>query len=603
MPSPQLSASQESDWQIVRRLLGMAWSYRREFLQVVGYQLALLALGLAGIGLTGVGIDYIRWRVQAGAPAPHWPLGIVPPSSWPAMTVVTVLAAGVFGFAALRALLNYLHQVSLNMLAQGKIIVELRGKIYDRLQRLSFRFFDANASSSLINRVTGDAQALRMFVDQVLLQALIMVVSLAAYITFMMAISVKLTVACLAVIPVLWMTSAGFSRIVQPAYRKNRELMDALVLRLVESIRGIRIIKAFGCEAADEARFNEANDRVRDQQRWIFWRVSIFAPGIGLLSQMSIVVLLGYGGYLAARHEISIGMGIVSFAAILQQFSGQISSIAQITNTLHQSLQGARRVFEVLDAPIEIASPAEPRPTRAIAGRFAFESVWFDHGEDPVLQDIDFTVQPGEHIAIVGPTGSGKSALMSLVPRFYDPSAGRILLDGTDLRDYAVEDLRRSIGLVFQENFLFSTSVRDNIAFGSPEASQEQVEKAARIACAHGFIMELPDGYDTVLGESGVGLSGGQRQRLAIARAVLLNPPILLLDDPTASVDPVTEHEIAEAIEQAMQRRTTFIVAHRPAMLQRADRILLLDRGRIAWMGPQKDFRYDTTFLFREGRS
>ena len=584
-----MDESEESNWRVIRRLLALTWSYRAECFQVIVYQVVLLTLGLAGLGLTGVAIDFVRSKVDASAPAPHWPFGIAPPATWPATGVLVAIAGALVAFAAFRAILNYLNQSSLNVLTQGRIVVDIRTQVYDKLQRLSFRFFDANATSSLINRVTGDVQSLRAFVDQVLVQSVIMAVSLAAYTVFLVNINLKLAVACLAVTPLLWAASANFSRVVRPAYLRNRELVDALVARLVETIRGIQVIKAFGCERAQSAAFDAANDLVRDQQRWIFWRVSTFSPLIGFLSQVSLMILLGYGGYLAAVGEVPIGTGLVVFAAILQQFSGQVSNIAGIANTMHQSLRGARRVFEVLDAPVEVESPSDPvRPGR-LAGRVKFDKVWFDHGSDPVLQDVDFEVAPGQVVAIIGATGSGKSAVMSLLPRFYDPTGGSVSIDGIDLRRMDVDELRRSIGMVFQESFLFSTTVAANIAFGHPDATEEQIERAARIAAAHEFIVQLPDGYETVLGESGVGLSGGQRQRLAIARAVLLDPPILLLDDPTAAVDPGTEREIADAIAGATAGRTTFIVAHRPAMLRRADVAVVLDHGRVAQIGTHQE--------------
>ncbi len=589
-PVPSPSAVEEaSDGKLIRRLLVLTWSYRTEFLRVVIYQIALLALVLAGLGLTGVGIDYVRFVVQPGAPEPHWPFALAPPADWKPMQVMGAIGVAVFVLAAVRALLTYLAQASLNMLTQGRIVVDLRPRVYDKLQRLSFRFFDANASSSIINRVTGDVQSVRMFVDQVLMPTIILVVSFAAYVGFMLSVNVRLTVACLAVTPLIWLCSSAFARAVHPAYRRNRELMDDLVQRLVESIRGIPVIKAYGCEAGEIRRFQQANDIVRDQQHGIFLRLAAYNPTVGFLSQATLFVLLGYGGYLAATGGLPIGTGLVVFAAILQQLAGQISNIANIANSMHQSLRGARRVFDILDEPVEIQSPAAPARPDHIAGRVRFEHVWFDHGENPVLQDIDFAVEPGQCVAIVGPTGSGKSSVMSLLPRFYDPTEGRILLDGIDLRDFEVDDLRRRIGIVFQESFLFSSTVAENIAFGHPGASRELIEKAARIAAAHDFICELPRGYDTVLGEAGIGLSGGQKQRLAIARAVLLDPPLLVLDDPTAAVDPGTEHEIAAAIEAAMAGRTTFIVAHRPAMLRRADVVIVLDHGRIAQTGTHKD--------------
>jgi ATP-binding cassette subfamily B protein len=291
------------------------------------------------------------------------------------------------------------------------------------------------------------------------------------------------------------------------------------------------------------------------------------------------MVLLGYGGWLVAHNRLPFGTGLIVFAGLLEQFSGQINNVVNIVNSVQQSLIGARRVFEILDAPVEVKSaPAAVRRPR-LAGEVRFENVSFTYdGAEAVVREIDLTVQPGQCVA-------GKSVLMSLIPRFFDPTSGRLLIDGIDARQLNLDDLRRNIGLVFQESFLFSNTVAANIAFGHPEATSAQIEKAARIAAAHDFILGLPKGYDTVLGESGNTLSGGQRQRLAIARAVLLEPPILLLDDPTAAIDSETEHEIFEALDRAIAGRTTFIVAHRLSTLRRADFIIVMEDGRIVQRG------------------
>jgi ATP-binding cassette subfamily B protein len=271
---------------------------------------------------------------------------------------------------------------------------------------------------------------------------------------------------------------------------------------------------------------------------------------------------------------------------LLRQFENQVTTIATIANSAQQSLTGAQRVFEVLDAPVDIKSKPDAKRLPRAQGTVRFEGVTFGYSPgNSVLQEIDFEVPAGSSVAITGANGAGKSSLLTLIPRFYDPDKGRVLLDGIDLRDLDLDDLRRNIGLVFQESFLFSNTVAANIAFGYPKATQEEIERAARIASAHDFIMELPDGYNTVLGERGSGLSGGQRQRLAIARAILLDPPILLLDDPTAAIDPETEHEILEAMQGAMQNRTSFVVAHRLSTLRRADRVLVLEGGRIVQSG------------------
>jgi len=429
-------------------------------------------------------------------------------------------------------------------------------------------------------------QNVRLFVDGVIIQGVIMVLSLAVYLVYMLNLHVMLTVACLATTPLLLLASLVFSHYIRPAYALNRDLVDAMVGTLSESIQGIQVIKGFALEEEERRRFARANGAVRDQQRFIFWRVSLFGPGLDFISQCNLAVLLCYGGWLVINHELQLGTGLLVFSGLLQQFSGQVSNLATITNSIQQSLIGARRVFEVLDAPVEIRSKPGAAAPATVRGELRFEGVGFAYqAGEPVLNAIDLTVPPGQCVAILGATGAGKSTLMSLIPRFYDPTAGRILLDGCDLRELDLDTLRRSIGLVFQESFLFSNTVSANIAFGHPKATLAQIEQAARIAQAHDFITALPRGYETVLGESGIGLSGGQRQRLAIARAVLLEPAILLLDDPTAAIDPETEQEILAAMDYAISGRTTFIVAHRLSTLRRADLILVLEGHTIVQRG------------------
>jgi ABC-type multidrug transport system fused ATPase/permease subunit len=580
-----------SNGALVRRLFGLAWRYRSRCFVVLGLQLALLTLGLSGLSLTGLGIDYLGW-VLAGhhtgetADFPHAKFGLQLPSTWEPLHVLWLIASCILGFAVLRAGLNYLYTISINRLVQQRLVIDLRGEVYDKLQRLSFRFFDANTTGSIITRVTGDVQAVRMFLDQVMIQSVIMVVSLTIYAVYMASLHPGLTLACLATTPVLAVLSVGFSRYIQPLYQRSRESEEALVEYLAESVQGVQVTKAFGREPEDRAAFAAKNRAVIDQQQGIFWRVSLFTPAVGLLTRVNVGVLLGYGGWLVIHGQLPLGTGLVVFAGLLDQFSGQVNQVATLVNSVQQSLVGARRVFEILDAPVEVhdapQAPACPRP----GGAVRFDHVSFGYSAaEPLLRDIDLDVSPGQCVAILGATGSGKSTLMSLIPRFYDPTSGRVLIGGTDVRQLRLDDLRRNIGIVFQESFLFSNTVSANIAFGHPEATQAQIEHAARIAAAHEFILQLPQGYDTVLGESGNTLSGGQRQRLAIARAVLLEPAILLLDDPTAAIDSETEQEILSALETAMAGRTTFIVAHRLSTLRRADFIIVLEEGRIVQRG------------------
>ncbi len=571
---------------LIRRLLAFAWRYRRTCLQVLSVQVVLLASGILGLGLTGFGIDVIRSALDPARPPARWPLGLEAPTTWPVMTQITAIAGVILGLAVLRAGLNYTYGMLVARLVHMEMVYDLRNQVYQKLHQLSFRFFDANASGSIINRVTGDVQALRSFVDGVLIQTVIMVLSLGWYLVYMLNIHVLLTLACLAATPLLWAASALFSVKVRPMYVRNRELFDGMVLNLSEAVQGVHTVKGFGREPEIRARFDASAEAVRMQQQGIFWRVSLFSPFVGFITQVNLIVLLAYGGWLVVHDLLAFGSGLVVFAGLLQQFSGQVSNIATITNSIQQSLTGARRVFEVLEAPVEVETRADPVRLGRARGAVRFEHVDFAYqAVEPVLRDITFSVEPGQCVAVVGPTGSGKSATLSLLPRFYDVTGGRITLDGHDLRDLDLEELRRNIGIVFQESFLFSNTVAANIAFGDPTASRTQVERAARIACAHEFIEKLPRGYDTVLGEHGVNLSGGQRQRLALARAILLEPPILILDDPTAAIDPETEREILEAMDRAIAGRTTFIVAHRMSTLRRADLVVVLDKGRVVQTG------------------
>jgi ATP-binding cassette subfamily B protein len=485
-------------------------------------------------------------------------------------------------------------------LTQGKIVPDLRDRLYAKLQRLSFRFFDVHGSSSIFNRVTGDVQNTRLFVDGVVLQGINMLLTLGAYFIFMWRIHSALTLACLSVTIGLWWVTHYYSGRLRPAYLRNRELFDQLVQLFTESIRGMQTVKGFAAEPHQLRRFEEANQQVSGQQKRIFLDLSVFTPATQLLSQFSLVILFAYGGWLYVQGQISLGSGLVVFAGLMQQFNGQVANITTIANSVQQSFTAARRVFEVIDTPAEVQNkPNAVAPTR-LTGRIVFDNVTFGyHPDTPVLRGVSFSAEPGRFVGIFGMTGAGKSSLLSLIPRFYDPQQGRILADGQDLKDLDLDAFRRQIGIVYQESFLFSNTVAANIAFGSPHATQQEIEHAARVASAHDFILELPHGYETVLGESGVDLSGGQRQRLALARALLLEPPILILDDPTASVDPKTEHEIVSALRHAMSGRTTFVVANRLSLLRRADVILVLDQGCLVRAGTHEEL-LQVPGLYRE---
>ncbi|MEM8738385.1 MAG: ABC transporter ATP-binding protein [Planctomycetota bacterium] len=583
-----------SNLKLTWRLIGLAWAYRAGSLKVIGLQFVLLAMALSGLALLGLGIDVIGYAFSPegpgnpnGAKPPRWPLGLAPPAGWAPLHKVLLVAGLILLIGSLRFVLDRWSSVSVAVLVQN-VVVDLRARVYDKLQRLSFRFYDANESGSIINRVTGDVQMVRMFVDKVLIQVLMLVISLAFFAGYMFTLHVKLTLACLATTPIIWGLTAWFSRLVKPAYRKNRELFDRAIRVLSENTQGVHVVKGFARQGREIESFNAASDAVAEQKHWIFRRVSTFVPIIFGLSQANLLLLTLVGGWVYIHDDtFTFGM-LVVFGGLLQQFSGQIASIAQIANAIQASLTGAQRVFEVLDTPLEVTSSASPRELGRPRGEITFEDVSFGYQTDSAhaLRGVSFTIRAGQTVAILGATGAGKSTLLSLIPRFYDPAAGRVLIDGHDVRGYDLDAVRRGIGLVFQESFLFSNTVAENIAFGHPDATPEQIERAATVAAAHRFIQEdLPDGYRTLLTEGGSNLSGGQRQRIAIARALLLDPPILLMDDPTAAIDPETEHEILDAMARAMEGRTTLVVAHRLSTLRRADLILVLDHGRLVEAG------------------
>ena len=575
-------------------MLRLAWQFRSACLWVLMLNLALVALNLSGLGLAGLGIDVLRQVFQKDSPTPQRLLGWIPPITWSPMMLVAFVAVLVLVVAVVQAALKFVTAVAGAALSQ-QIVIQLRTNVYDKLQRLSFHFFDSNDSSSIINRVAGDVQAVRGFVDGVLLKVLTVTLSLLVYFTYMLSVHATLACACLITSPLLWVGAVMFSRAVRPLYKRSSELNDKLILRLSENVHGIQVVKGFAREDDEIARFREANLELKDQKYDIFWKLSLYQPTMGLLTQINQLVLIGYGGALVIQGQLPLGAGLFVFANLISEFANQVGHIINIANTVQTSLTGADRIFAVLDAEIEIDSLPEAVRLSRSNGRVTFQHVRFSYSEkgtklsadkiEPVLADVSLEVLPGEVIGLVGETGAGKTTLLNLIARFYDVTGGQVLVDGVDVRQLNLQDLRRNIGLVFQESFLFSNTVAANIAFGEPGADLQRVEAAAKLAAAHEFVADLPEGYESLIGEHGSNLSGGQRQRLAIARALLLDPPILLLDDATAAVDSETEHEIQQAIASAQCGRTTILVSNRISALKRTDRIYVLHEGRIVESG------------------
>lgn len=552
-------------------------------------QITLVVLSLSTLGMTGLGIDYLSSQVLRNSVPPQWPLGLHPPAAWSPLQVVTSLSGLILIVAMLTAALKYLAAIASSALSQ-EVLVRIRTDVYSKLQHLSFNFYDAGDSSSIINRAAGDASNVRSFIDGVIIKVLTVLLTLTVYLVYMLKMHFWLTLVCLASTPLLWVGAIVFSKLVQPAYRQASELSDVMIRTLVENLQGIQVVKGFARESEQAARFQEANHNIRDLKETIFYRISTFQPGMGFLTQINMLMLIGYGGTLVIRGELALGTGLFVFANLLHEFSNQVSQITNIANSIQTSLASAQRVFEVLDEPIQIVSPANAQRLELVSESIELKDVSFGYQPDrKVLHSISLRIQAGECIGISGPTGSGKSTLLSLLKRFYDVRSGSICLDGVDLRKLNLDDVRRATGIVFQDSFLFSNTIAANIAFGIPDATLEQIAAAAKIAAADEFICELPDQYESMVGEHGSNLSGGQRQRLALARAIVTNPSILLLDDATASVDPETEFEIREAIVAAMHDRTTIVVSNRLSTLSQTDRIVVLQDGTIGAVGTHEE--------------
>jgi ATP-binding cassette subfamily B protein len=499
---------------------------------------------------------------------------------------IALLALAILAVAVVRSILNYRYAVASSQLLQGRIVVDLRHRVYQRLQRLPSTFYAQNLTGSLISRVTGDVQAVRLFIDGVVLQLVILLLALGFYLAYMFTIDVRLTLLCLATTPGLWLMSTLFSRSVRPAYAKNRELVDRMLLVLTENVLGVQVMKALARQDAERTKFAAANQAVHDHKRTIFHRVSLFSPGVEMLLAVNQAVLLGYGGYLVIEGRLALGAGLVVFFGLLQQFSAQITKVTAIINSVQESLAAAERVFAVLDAPVEVRDRPGARRMPRCRGLIELAGVSFGYGErKAVLREINLRIEPGECVAIFGPTGAGKTSLLKLIPRLHEATAGQVLVDGVDVRQWRLAELRHSVGIVFQEPFLFSDTVAANIACRRLASDDPRIARAAAVAAADEFIERLPLGYDTLLRERGKDLSGGQRQRLSIARALVFEPPVLLLDDPTSAVDSETEQQILGRLRRTMAGQTLLLVSHRPSTLAWADRVVVLDRGRIVEIG------------------
>jgi ATP-binding cassette subfamily B multidrug efflux pump len=536
-------------------------------------EIAALPANETAAALTNAGLTQSQFDQLLAAPerAIYWSIALI---------LAFAVARGLFAFA----------QTFMSERASQGAAFDFRNQLFAKIQRLSFSYHDRNRTGQLMIRATDDVEKVRIFIGQGLLLAVQAVVLLTGALLVMLLTNWKLTLIILPVLPLAMAMFMVFGRIAQPLFAQVQAKLSALNTILQESLSGIKVVQSFTREPDESARFSRAADSLMNQQITVMRVFSFLFPVIFLVAQLGQAAVLYFGGRQIITGTLTVGEW-QTFSLYLVFVFFPLGQLGFIISQMSQASASAGRIFEILDAKNEVTDKPGAIALPAVQGRIDFENVSFRYfgSGDQVLSDISFSALPGQTIAVLGATGSGKSSIINLIPRFYDVTGGRILVDGNDVRDVQIESLRRQIGIVLQETNLFTGTIRDNIAFGKPEASDEEVIAAAKAAAADDFITSFPDGYNTAVGERGATLSGGQKQRIAIARALLLNPRILILDDSTSSVDMATEAIIQHALDRLMKGRTSFVIAQRISTVLGADQIIVLERGRVAAIGKHAD--------------
>ena len=560
------------------RLLGFLRPYRRGV--IWSFVLAAIAMvaGVAIPALVGETVDAIR----KGDETLLWPYGAL-----------------IVGAGLLRMLFSVARRLVAGRVSLG-VEFDLRNKMYGHLQSLELAFFDDQQTGQLMSRSTVDLQSVRFFLGYGLIFIAQSMITILIAATVMLIFNWQLALVALAPMPFVIWAAARYGRLNRPASQEVQQRIAELTAEAEENVSGVRLVKAFAREARQFGRFEGAARRVFDQSMVSTRLRAFYNPFIGFLPQIGLAAILLIGGHQAANGSMTVGE-FVAFYGYVVLLSAPVRMLGIALGMAQRAVASGARVFEVLDRAPELTSPPGAPALPAGDGRVELRGVSFAYtaDADPVLRGIDLDVEAGRTVAVVGGTGSGKTTLVSLIPRLYDPTEGTVLVDGADVREIDLESLRGEIAMVSDDPFLFSATVRENVAYARPDASEEDIERSARQAGIHDFIVSLPDGYDTLVGERGLTLSGGQRQRIAIARALLRDPRILILDDATSSVDATTESEIKNALRGLMRTRTTFIIGHRLSTIALADEIVVLEDGHIVARGTHDEL-VETSPLYAE---
>jgi ABC-type multidrug transport system fused ATPase/permease subunit len=548
---------------IFMRILGMAWRHPRHMIAAYVALIASSAFALAVPRLLGITIDEV---LRGGD-----------------LDAMLRFAGLILLVSALRGAFAY-GQSYLSEWTGQLVAYDIRNSIFHKLQHLSFSYHDEHQTGDQMSRATSDVEAVRNFVQGGLLRAVQIFILVFGAAGLLFITNWRLALIGLAFVPIVAYRSAVVSLSLRKQWSYVLKITGKMTTVLQENLSGVMVVKAFGAQEYEKQKFDtvitdmaESNIRVNKLQvaNSSFIQL-IFAAATG--------GIIWFGGQEIVSGRLTPGE-LTQFIFYLGLIQGPVRMSGMIISNFSRAVSAGQRIFEVLDSPSPVEQHTDAKVLEQVKGHVRFENVSFAYGDDPILRDVSLEAQPGQVVALLGMPGSGKTTVVHLIPRFYDVSEGRITLDGTDIRDATLDSLRRNIGIAMQDVFLFSATIADNIAYGRPDTTREEVERAARIAQLHEFVETLPDGYETWVGERGITLSGGQRQRLAIVRTVLLDPPILVLDDSTSSIDAGTEHLLRQALESVMKGRTTFVIAHRLSTVMHADQILVLAEGKIVEQG------------------
>ena len=549
------------------RLSREAIRYRTLYIVAI---LSTFALTLVNLAAPRV-LSYMTGLVEKG----------IDDASLRSIAILTAILAGLYLLRILfRFLSNYLAHK-----AAWYLVGDLRTKTYDKLERMHLGYFHDKQTGDLMSRVVNDTRDFELLYAHMIPESITNIVTFAGVLLVLLTINWKLALITCAPIPLILISGIIFSKKVQPFFRISQKKMGELNGKLQDNLSGIHEIQSFGREEYETGRVNERNfEHVRAMLQAL--KISaVFHPSVEFISSLGTILVVAFGGLLAYREGLNVA-DIVAFLLYLSLFYGPVTSLANLLESLQQSMAGAERVLFILDAPDEIVNKPGAKDLENVQGSIDFDHVSFSYEDGiPVLQDISFHCKPGKMLALVGPTGVGKTTLTQLISRFYEPTSGRILIDGHDISDVTIESLRRNISPVLQDTFLFNGTIAENIGYAVPNASMEEIMEAARAANIHDDITAMPDGYETQVGERGLRLSGGQKQRVAIARAILRKSPIIILDEATASVDVETERQIQKAIAGIAGRHTIIAIAHRLSTIRNADQILVIEEGRISERG------------------